>query len=222
VSSLGGLASLAGIHLGGSAGSAESIALLSSRKLQKEFIEQKQLLPTLFPEAWDKGNGSWRSNDVSKQPDIRDAVDFFAKEVSKISVDGSTGFVTLSIDWTDPQLAADWCMEIVERANEAKRQRDIQEQHDKLTYLGEQLAAANLIELREAIARVMEDQISAMTMAQSQAEYAFRILDPAVTPKKPVWPQRTLILIAGIALGTFVGLFLVAVRVVAKKAATGV
>src|SRR5262245_56799956 len=50
---LGGLASLAGVKLGGDNQTAEAIALLKAQQFTTEFIEQNNLLPVLFANRWD-------------------------------------------------------------------------------------------------------------------------------------------------------------------------
>src|ERR1700730_5005484 len=55
--SLGGLASLAGITLGGS--TSEPLAVLESRDLARQFIEQQNLLPVIFARKWDTKLARW-------------------------------------------------------------------------------------------------------------------------------------------------------------------
>jgi uncharacterized protein involved in exopolysaccharide biosynthesis len=210
-SGLGSLVSLAGINLGRSGDSMEAIATLQSRQFAEEFIRDKELMPLLFPDKWDARQRRWLGPEED-HPDMRDAVRVFTREIRRVEEDSKTGLVTLTIDWTDPEQAAEWAMEIVARLNARMRTRDLEEAERKLAYLQEQLKSTSLLEVREAIARVVEDQINAMMLAQAQHEYAFRVIDPAVPPKERSWPKRTLIVVASTVFGGFIGVFLVLMR----------
>lgn len=213
---LGGLASLAGLSVGGGDESAETIAMLKSKAFLGEFIRSKHLLPILFEDQWDPVAKNWRSKTADEIPDYIDGVQYFLRYVLDISRDGETGFVTLRVRWKDPKVAAVWAMELVARGNNEKRQKDTQDADGKLAYLHRQLETASLLESRQAIANVIEDQLNATMMAHANAEYAFKIIDPAIVPKVPVWPQLTLLLIATAFVGLFVGVSVVLIRAVSR------
>lgn len=74
-SQFGGLASLAGINLGGSAGDTEKIlAILKSRTLAENVINRENLMPILYEGRWDKKAGKWKVDDPEKQPNMEGAV----------------------------------------------------------------------------------------------------------------------------------------------------
>lgn len=208
LSRLSGLAGLAGINLGVGRDSVQSIAILESRSFTEEFIREHNLLPILFAEEWDAESGQWKSDDPMLQRDLRDGVKYFTENVRFITENPQTGLVTLAVEWTDANLAAEWAMELVARVNESTRARDIQDSQKKLDYLNDQLAKAQFVELRQAISRVIEEQIKTMMLAQAQTQYAFEVIDPATVPKQRVRPKRTLIVIIGTALGGFVGVLI--------------
>jgi uncharacterized protein involved in exopolysaccharide biosynthesis len=218
------LASIAGIGFGGATDQAEIIAMLESRGFTEAFIREKGLLPVLFADRWDAQAQKWKVG-PEDQPDVRDAVKYFDEAVRFVIEDEPrAGLVTLAIEWPDPKLAAEWAGELVHRINERTRSRDIEESRRKLEYLNQEMEKANLVELRQAISRVIEQQINAMMLAQAQDEYAFKIIDPPVAPKQRVWPKRTLIVIIaaflGGALGTLVVLGRFAIRRVSASAAS--
>lgn len=208
---LGQLASLAGLRLDSGAQEVEAIAILGSKEFIRDFIQQENLMPVLFADQWDSQNDTWISKSTEERPDIRDGVELFARRVRSLSEDRRTGLVVLAIEWVDAELAADWARKLIARINERVRQRDIEESMRRLQYLNQQLEAAELVELRQAIASVIEDQIKAMMLAQAQAEYAFRIIDPPIVPKRPVWPKRTLIVAVSTVFGGCLGIFVVLV-----------
>lgn len=211
-SPLGGLASFAGISLGGETDRAETLAMFESNGFTAAFIQENDLLPILFADRWDSQAQKWIVP-AEDQPDVRDGVRFFADAVRFITEDSpKAGLVTLAIEWTDPHLAADWAGSLVQRLNERARERDIGESQRKLDYLNQEMSKANIVELRQAISRVIEEQINAMMLAQAQEEYAFKVIDPPTIPKKRIWPQRTLIVLIAVFLAGFVGTLIVLIR----------
>lgn len=209
---LSGLASLAGISVGDSGDKDEYIALLRSKSFIEGFIRDKKLLPTLFPGKWDAKSRQWIDNEPGHHPDLRDGVNLFIKNIRSVSEDSKTGLVTLSIEWGDPRVAAQWANDLVARINEQIRQRDVTESQQKLDYLNEQLRKANLVEQRQAIAAVIQQQINAMMLARAEKEYAFRVIDPAMVPKRRVWPKRKLIVVAAALFGALASAMLVLLR----------
>jgi uncharacterized protein involved in exopolysaccharide biosynthesis len=214
----GGLASLAGINLGGGTDRTETIALLESSGFAEAFIREKQLLPILFADRWDTQAQKWKAGAPAEQPDIRDGVKYFNEAVRFVSEDDpKTGLVTLAVEWTDPEIAAAWVRELVHRINEGARRRDIHESQRKLDYLNQEMSKANLVELRQALSRLIEEQINAMMMAQAQEEYAFKVIDPPVVPKQRIWPKATLVVLVAMFLGGFVGTLVVLIRFALRR-----
>lgn len=210
-SGLDSLASFAGVTLGSGGDSVQAIAMLRSNSFAEEFIVEQNLMPILFADEWDADRSRWLT-EIDEPPDIRDGVRLFTEEVRYVTQDRETGLVTLAIEWPEPAIAAEWATEMAQKINERIRQRDMREFEAKLDYLNRQLAEASLVELRQAIARVIEDQINAMMLARSQPEYAFKIIDAPVIPKERVSPQRTLIVIIGTFVGGVVAVLLALLR----------
>lgn len=200
-SNLGGLASLAGINLAPQGNSMKALATMRSRAFVESFIVDNRLLPVLFSSQWNAEEEMWISDVPEEHPDIRDAVRFFTNTVRSINEDEDTGLITLSIDWTDAEIAANWVEELVERVNEQLRERDMAEARRRLQYLQGQLQNANLVELRQAISRLIENQMQTIMLAQAKSEYAFAVIDPPRVPDRPVRPRKVLI----VALMTFCG-----------------
>ncbi len=203
---LGGLASLAGVDLGGSGGrKEEALAILRSRAFTERFIREGNLLPVLFADKWDAANGRWRVDGPDGVPTLGDAWRFFDEKVRTIKEDRKTGLVTLAIEWTDPKVAAEWANELVRRANDTIRARDIEEAERSIRYLDEQLERTNVIELQQALYRLKEAQIKKIMLAKTRDEYAFRVLDPAVPPMRYSKPNRPLIVATALFIGLVLG-----------------
>lgn len=208
---LGGLAALTGTSLGkASAAREEALGVLKSRDLIANYIQTHDLLPILFPDKWDPKRNAWREN-VSDKPTIGDAVQKFEEDIRQVHEDAKSGLVTVTVDWYDRHLAADWANGLVQLANEGLRTRAVSDANAVLFSLQGELVQANVAELRNSLARLMEAQLKARTYASVRKEYAFKIVDPAVAPevRKSIRPVRALIVI----LGGFASLLIAAVAV---------
>jgi uncharacterized protein involved in exopolysaccharide biosynthesis len=203
---LGGLSSLAGINLGVSPDTTDALATLQSRVFVEEFIEENNLMPILFADLWDPANERWVGDNPDDWPDIRDAVQYFIDEVRTVDVDAATGLTWLGIIWTDPELAAGWTEMLVDRINERLRSRDLAASERRLAHLYEQLELANLVELRQAISRLIESEIQTMTLARAEIEYAFKIIDPPRVPMDQIAPRPLPIVFFASLLGGLIGL----------------
>lgn len=214
---MSGLAGLAGINIGSSVNTTEVVATLRSRVFIEEFINDEKLLPMLFASDWDAVNESWNGDDPEDWPDIRDAVKLFDEEIRFVDESSTAGLVTLAIEWTDAELVAQWVDKLITRVNERLRARDIRNSEQRLTYLNAQLQQANLVELRLAISRLVESEIQTITLAQAEAEYAFKTIDPPRVPIEPVAPMRILIAVLSTVFGLFFGVFAVLLRAAIKR-----
>jgi len=204
--SLGGLAGLAGISIEDDQ-SAESIAILKSRDFTRSFIKKHNLLPVLFSDEWDAATGKWREEDSAKRSDIRDAIAFFDEDIRSVSQNSENGLVTLSVTWTDPQLAADWVNGMVTALNEQMRQRALTEAEFNIEFLEEQLSQTSMAILQQSLANVLEGELERLMLAKGDKEYAFRQLDTPQVSKRPDRPKRALILLVGTILGGICAIF---------------
>jgi len=204
---LGGLASLAGINLGRQGDSTHALATLRSRAFAESFIIDNDLIPVLFASQWNAEDGKWISEGPDEHPDIRDAVRFFTNSVRLVAVNEDSGLIELSIEWTDPEVAANWVGQLVERINDQLRTRDLDDARRQLEYLQSQLQVANLVELRQAISRLIEGQMQTIMLAQAKNEYAFTVIDPARVPDQPTRPRKPLIVVLMTFCGGMLGIF---------------
>lgn len=202
-SQLGGLAALAGINVNGTASSSkdEAIAVLQSRVLTDLYVKENNLLPILFASDWDQDKNAWKDSDPEDIPTLWDAFKLIEKKVRKVDVDKKTGLVTLSVEWKDPELAARWAAGLVARTNAYLRQQAVQHVENNLAYLQEQAKAATSVELQQAIYRLMEAEVKKGMLANANAEFAFKVIDPPVVPEEKVRPKRLVIIFLGGILG---------------------
>jgi uncharacterized protein involved in exopolysaccharide biosynthesis len=202
---IGGLASFAGISLGGDSGKAVALATLSSRVLIEGMISDEGLLPILFSKKWDAEHKSWKKSSFSQaDPTLLDGYTLFKKHILKIDEDKKTSLVTITVAWKSPELAAHWANELVRRTNEQLRKQALQETDHNLAYLQGQAQQTSVVTLQQSIYTLMEDQLKKAMVAKGDEQYAFKVVDPAVVPEKKSWPQRALILVLGFLMGSII------------------
>lgn len=201
---LGGLAALAGVSIGGN-DSAEAVAVLRSRELARSLIEGHELQKVFFAKDWDPARKAWRDQDPKNWPDSRDAVEFFHKYVLSVSVDRQTSLVTVTVDWTDPGIAADWADAIAQRANALLRDRALEEAERNVAYLKSELASSNIVTMQQTIGHLLESELQKVMLARGNEEFAFRVIDAAEPPKRQQWPKSALLILIGAMAGGIVG-----------------
>ena len=206
IGSLGGLASLAGINIGGSnQETEESLAVLRSQQFTEGFIQDLDLMPKLFASRWDANAHRWKPG--AEPPTLAQAFKYFDAGVRTISQDKKTSLVTVQIEWKNRVEATEWANTLVERLNEEMRVRAIAKTDASLGFLNKELNATSVVSTREAINRLIEGQIKQRMLANVTREYAFRVVDKALVPDRDdtVKPKKFLMIAAGPFVGAAVG-----------------
>jgi uncharacterized protein involved in exopolysaccharide biosynthesis len=211
VGQLGGLASLAGVALSGGGNKDENIEYLRSHDFTARFIEEENLLPVLFAKKWDARNGRWNVEDPEDVPTISDGVRLLDR-IRTVQEERRTGLVTLSLKWRDRELAARWANLMVERVNRDLRARAIAEAQASIDYLNAEIARTGVLELRESLYRLYENQVKTIMFAKVRSQYAFKVIDPAYVPDADrfVQPKRLPMILIGVLGGLLGGFVLVA------------
>lgn len=229
-SQYGGLASLAGINLGG--GQADKAALgleiLKSRKFISEFIERHDLLvPLIAARGWDSKtreliidsddydtvSSEW-IRDVSPPkktvPSMQEAYEAFNKILSVVQ-DKRSRLVTLTVSHYSPDTAKQWVDWLVEDINSSIMRQDVAEAEQAIEYLNKQIAGTALADLQSVFFKLIEEQTKTVMLAKVSDEYLLKTLDPAVAPEMRSKPNRRLIAVLGMMLGGFFGIVVVSV-----------
>jgi uncharacterized protein involved in exopolysaccharide biosynthesis len=196
----GGVASLAGISLGAGGGHAQEYqAVLTSRRLVEEFVKRDGVLALLQHNAKEPLH-PWF------------AVESFKRGILKIDEDKVKGTTTVSIEWTDPVIAARWANGLVALANELIRTRARDDSSRNIDYLNKQVAQTNVVELQRVMYNLIETETKTLMLANAREDYAFNIVDPAVVPELRASPRRTLRVLSGLVIGLVVGVLVAWVR----------
>jgi len=204
----GGLAALAGVSLGGSGGQLqEAIATLKSRVFTEAFISDLNLMPILYETIWNPETKSWLVENEEAIPTAWDAYKLF-DGIRSISDDKKTGMYSLAFEWSDPELAAKWANASVERINQHQKEKAILEAQNNIKYLKSQLEETSVVEMRQAIFRLIEAQTKNIMLASVRDEFVFRVIDPAVVPEERIKPKKKLMVVLGGMVGFMLSVFL--------------
>lgn len=230
-SQFGGLASIAGINLGGGSSNSTdlAIAILKSRKFLTAFVNRHDLKAPLFAgENWDIKTGElildheiydtkskmW-TRDVKPgqalEPTDWEVYKVFSKLVV-IGTDKDTGLVTLSIEFLSPILAKQWVEWLIIDLNQEIKLADSEEVDRNISFLQSQLEITKLADMRTIFYQLIEEQLKTKMLSQVKTEYTFKTIDPAVVAEEKSKPKRALICVLGTLLGGMLGVALVLLK----------
>jgi len=233
---LGGLASLAGINLGGGASNNTQLAIeiLKSRQFASEFIQKHNILPDLMAaDTWNLDNntlvydtdkynvseGKWVrevSPPFKSKPSMQEAYEVFSRLLS-INQDIETGMVRLSAEHISASIAQQWVNWLVEDINQTMKTRDVTEAEKSTAFLTTQLEQTKLTDIREVLYKLVEEQTKTIMFANVRDEYVFKTIDPAMVPEEKSGPKRALIVVVATMLGGMLSVFIVLVRSFSNK-----
>jgi LPS O-antigen subunit length determinant protein (WzzB/FepE family) len=225
---LGGLASLAGVSIGGGESSEAQIAqeIMKSWNFIEAFIADNDLAVELFAaEGWRKGSNELKiNNDVydsqNKQwllenesgvvgpPSSWNLFETFSERLA-VSEDKKSGLVSVSIEYYSPQIAKQWLDMYVSAVNAHMQQRQVDKVTNNINYLQAQIEKTSIAEMREVFYTIIEEQTKNKMVAEASPEYAFVAVSPSMVPEEKSQPKRALICILGTLLGGMLSVLLV-------------
>ena len=228
---LGGLASLAGVSIGGGESSEAQVAqeIMRSRGFIEEFISENNLAVEVFAaEGWDMASNQLDINsdlyDIGSSQWVRDIPagkalipsgwELFEKfsDMFSVSEDKKTGMVSISVEYFSPQLAKEWVDRLVIGINQHMQSRKLEKVNINIQYLEAQIQKTSIAEMREVFYTIIEEQIKSKMLAEASPEYAFVTVSPAMVPEEKSQPKRALICILGTLLGGMLSVLWVLVR----------
>lgn len=218
-SQFGGLADMAGVTVGGGNTAELLVAVLKSKRLLSDFVTENNLMPILFAKKWDAQAKKWAVDDLEETPTLNDAIKLIEKKIMVVNADKKTGLITLTMEWKNAQQATDWANDLVKRANKIERDRSIKEAETSTAYLTEELKKTSVVEVQQAIYRLIEAQVKSVMLANTREQFALKVLDPAIAvdEKDFVSPKRGLIIAIGAIAGLLFGSLIAFIRVALRK-----
>jgi uncharacterized protein involved in exopolysaccharide biosynthesis len=196
--SLGGLASMAGISLGSGGSTEENLAVLQSKEFLWRFVQEEKLASVLFePGLLDNLLGA-------EPPGQWDVYRLFIEDKTlEVVINEETGLIAVAIQWSDPALAANWANTLVAKLNRYLAQQAIDRSTENLKYLNEELMRTQVEEMRKTLYDLIAAEQQKAMLANTQKDFAFKVIDRAVEPDKKVKPKRTIMVILAFMLAVF-------------------
>lgn len=186
-----------------------TLAMLSSRTFTELFLETNNLLPILFEEEWDADKGDWKSG----TPPSKETADRLVKKLRFTNYDNQKGLITFAIEWTDPELAAEWVNSYVALLNDYVRKQAIEEAQNSIKFLQKELSETSVVSLQTILYGMIEQQTQTIMLADARTDYAFTIIDRARVPEERERPNRTIIVLIAAFSGLTMALFATIFRI---------
>lgn len=233
----GGLASMAGINLGGGGGvdkTQMAIEVMKSRQFASNFIQHHNIMPDLMAakkwniadntisydgELYNKADKTWLrivKAPFKPEPSMQEAYKVFSKIIA-VNAAKDTGMVTVSVEHLSPTVAQQWVNWLVADINNEMKQRDVTEAKRSTAFLRTQIQQTNVADIRSILYKLIEEQAKTIMFAEVRDEYVFKTIDPALVPEEKSKPKRALICVLGTMLGGMLGVMLVLIRYFIKK-----
>jgi len=228
---LGGLASLAGVSMGGGESSESQIAqqIMKSWSFIEGFIKSNNLAVDISAvDGWDKEsdrllinndiydveNKKWVSEDGP--PSSWQLFKAFSGRVA-VSEDNNSGLISVSIEYYSPQIAKQWLDLYISAINKHMQERQVAKVSNNIEYLEAQIEKTSITEMQEVFYTIIEEQIKSQMLAEASPDYAFVAVSPSMVPEEKSQPKRALICILGTLLGGMLSVLLVLVMHYARK-----
>ncbi|MGI2180142.1 Wzz/FepE/Etk N-terminal domain-containing protein [Shewanella frigidimarina] len=233
----GGLASMAGINLGGGGGidkTQMAMEVMKSRQFTSDFIQKHNVLPDLMAaQKWNMADNSISYDDelyneadkkwlrivaapFKPKPSMQEAYKVFSKIIA-VNAAKETGMVTVSVEHLSPTVAQQWVNWLVADINNEMKQRDVTEAKRSTAFLRTQIQQTNVADIRSILYKLIEEQAKTIMFAEVRDEYVFKTIDPALIPEEKSKPKRALICVLGTMLGGMLGVMLVLIRYFVRK-----
>jgi LPS O-antigen subunit length determinant protein (WzzB/FepE family) len=233
---LGGLASLAGVSLGGGESGEAQIAqeIMKSWSYIEGFIADNNIAVEVYAaEGWNKGSNTleinndaydvgtskWLLEDESGAIGAPSSWQLFESfsEMLSVSEDKQSGLVSVSIEYYSPQIAKQWVDMYIESINRFMQQRQIDKVTRNINYLQEQIEKTAIAEMQEVFYTIIEEQTKNKMLAEASPDYVFVAVGPSMVPELKSQPKRALICILGTLLGGMLSVLMVLIMQYAKK-----
>lgn len=235
-SQLGGLASLAGVNLGGGKTDKTGLALeiMKSRAFVFKFIEKHDLtVPLMAANGWDLSTNELKYDEdiydvqskswlrkvkapLQPKPSLQESYKKFQKIIA-INQDKASSMVAISIEHYSPYIAKQWVDWLVDAINEEMKIRDLTEAKNSVIYLNSQLEKTKVADVQTMLYQLIEEQTKTIMFANVREQYALKTIDPALVPELKSGPKRALICVLGLLLGGILAVIVVLICYFSKN-----
>lgn len=188
------------------------LVTLQSARFAENFILKHDLMRVLFAEDWDAEAQRWNVDDPADAPDLRDAVSLFTSDVLSVHADPRSGLTTLSVSWSDAELARTWADGLVTDLNQTLRAQALADAERNVEHLKSEMPKATSATVQQSIGRLLDIEMQKVMLVKVHPDVAYTVIDPARTPKDPFKPQPLRITLMALVAGALAGLMLVFLR----------
>lgn len=231
VGQLGGLASLAGVDLGGGNSNVidQVITVINSWPFLEKVINKHDLKPLVMGVVgWNRPKNELMWDDtiydpverkwlrVTSQGDVAEPSSYEVykvfKEMLEVDYDAKAGMVNISVQYFSPAIAKVWVDILVDEVNSHFQVRDIQKAKKSVEYLKDRISETSISEMKAVFYGIIESQTKILMLSEVDERY---LLEDIVLPKVtevPSSPKRVLIVILFTFLGGMLAVLLVLVR----------
>ena len=209
---LGGLASLAGLSVGGETTDQVTVALeiIKSRQFIAGFVKKLNIKAELFaveswdresdtlsfnPDIYDPASKSWTREPLNGRPSEPTDLEVHERflELLEVERDAKTGMVKVAVEFYSPALSKFWLESLVAQVNREMRLRELETTRENIEYLEEQITKINDVEMRTVFFQLIQEQTKNLMLAEVRTDFVFSTIDPAFVPELKYAPKRALI-----------------------------
>jgi LPS O-antigen subunit length determinant protein (WzzB/FepE family) len=230
VGQLGGLASMAGVNIGGDSGDMiiQIEELISSKVFLYDFITKHDILiPLMAAKKWNKESNkleidnsiydestkAWvkKSEDIPGKPSLWEA----SKVLSSIiftSYRKKDGIYTLEIEHKSPSMAKEWLVLFIKDINLYYKAKDKETVEREISYLVRKEEESKVLEIKSIFNQLIADKIKTKMLADIKEDYALSYVAEPILPEDKNRPKRALILLIGCFIGFVVGAMVAVIR----------
>jgi len=234
---LGGLASFAGVSIGGGESSEAQIAqeIMKSWSFIEGFIAENNIAVEVYTaQGWSRESNelqiddslydveteTWLvkndNTDEMGPPSSWKLFKSFSERLA-VSEDKKSGLVSVSIEYYSPQISKQWLDMYVAAINAHMQQRQMAKVANNINYLEAQIKKTSSAEMREVFYTIIEEQMKNKMLAEASPDYVFVTVRPSMVPEVKSQPQRIITCILGTLLGGILSVLLVLMMHYAKK-----
>ena len=197
---------------------------LSTVALARRVAARDGIMQTVFASAWnaetetfDKVGSTtgryfswlyaWLGMETAVRPSPVMLRDFLETRLAH-RTDTTDNSTELSMLWPAPEFGEELLLAIHEEINQLLREQARTRASAYMSYLEERLANVTTQEYRNNLLNLIMEQEQKLLLTHPGVEYAAVIIDPPTASDLPVSPSPLLYLLAGFAVGTFLGVLL--------------
>ena len=228
---MGGLASFAGLNIGGGESNQSQIAqeIMKSWSFVEGFIADNDLAVEVYAvHGWNRESNqlqidndlynadtqTWLVENVNTgeagAPSGWELYRSFSERIN-VSEDPQSGLVSVSLEYYSPILTKQWLDLYISAINEHMQVREVEKVSNNISYLEAQIEKTTVAEMKDVFYSLIEEQLKNRMVAEASPDYTFVVVSPSMVPEEKSQPKRVLICILGTLLGGMLSSLLVLV-----------